>query len=82
MHRIQVHFATQAAALGKLVNVEAMTEIIHIAAVRGPLHLVSRTSQNCRSDAAGSGLLKVSELKGDAIILIEAHSGMHILCYC
>ena len=40
MHRI-VHCATQAASFGDLVNTEAMSEIIHRIAVRGPQHLPS-----------------------------------------
>ena len=74
MHRI-VHCATQATALGDLCNVEAMAEIVHRWAVRGPQHLVSR------SDATGSGLLKVAERKEGARMLMEAHSGMHRLCH-
>ena len=62
MHRI-VHCATQAAALGDLVNVEAMAEIVHRWAVRGPQKLVSK------SDATGSGLLKVAERKEGARML-------------
>jgi hypothetical protein len=38
MH-IMVHCVTQAAALGDLINVEVMAEIIHRTAVRGPHHL-------------------------------------------
>jgi hypothetical protein len=68
MHRM-VHCATQAAAVGDLVNVEVMAEIVHRWAVRGPQHLVSR------SDATGSGLLKVAERKEGARMLMEAHSG-------
>jgi hypothetical protein len=75
MHRI-VHCSGQAAALGDLGNVEAMSEIVHRWAVRGPQHLVSR------SDAKGSGLLKVAERKEGARMLMEAHSGMHRLCMC
>ena len=74
MHRI-VHCATQATALGDLVNAEAMAEIVHRWAVRGPQHLVSR------SDATGSGLLKVAERKEGARMLMEAHSGKHRLCH-
>ena len=74
MHRI-VHCATQATALGDLCNVEAMAEIVHRWAVRGPQKLVSR------SDATGSGLLKVAERKEGARMLMEAHSGMHRLCH-
>ncbi len=53
-----------------------MADIVPRSAVRGPQHLVSR------SDAAGSGLLKVDERKDGARMLMEAHSGMHRLCYC
>jgi hypothetical protein len=74
MHRI-VHCATQATALGDLCNVEAMAEIVHRWAVRGPQKLVSR------SDATGSGLLKVAERKEGARMLMEAHSGKHRLCH-
>jgi hypothetical protein len=35
-----------------------------------------------RSDAKGSGLLKVAERKEGARMLMEAHSGMHRLCMC
>ena len=56
MHRI-VHCATQAAALGDLINTEAMSEIVHRLAVRGAQHLVSR------SYAAEPGLLKIAERK-------------------
>jgi len=75
MHRI-VHCSGQAAALGDLGNVEAMSEIVHRWAVRGPQHLVSR------SDSKGAGLLKVAERKEGARMLMEAHSGMHRLCMC
>ena len=70
MHRI-VHCATQATALGDLVNAEAMAEIVHRWAVRGPQHLVSR------NNATESGLLKVAERKDGARMVMEAHSGMH-----
>ena len=73
MHRI-VHCATQATAPGDLCNVEAMAEIVHRWAVR-PQKLVSR------SDATGSGLLKVAERKEGARMRMEAHSGMHRLCH-
>ena len=69
MHRL-VHFATQAAALGDLINTEAMSEIVHRLAVQGPQHLVSR------SDKTGPGLLKVAQRKESARVIMEAHSGM------
>ena len=46
-----------ACSLGDLGTVEAMAEIIHRWAVRGPQHLVSR------SYATGSGLQKVADRK-------------------
>ena len=62
-----VHCATQAAAVGDLVKVEVMAEIVHRWAVRGPQHLVSR------SYATGSGLLKVAERKEGARTVPYTH---------
>ena len=74
MHRI-VHCAAQAAALGDLINTEAMSEIVHRLAVRGPQHLVSR------SDATGPGLLKIAERKEGSRMLMEGHSGSCMLLF-
>jgi hypothetical protein len=74
MHRI-VHCATQAASLGDLVNTEAMSEIIHRTAVRGPQHLVSR------SDMTGPGLLKVAQRKEGSRMMMEAHTGLQLITH-
>ena len=52
-----------------------MAEIVHRWAVRGPQKLVSR------SDATGSGLLKVAERKEGVRMLMDAHSGKHRQCH-
>jgi hypothetical protein len=46
------------------------------------MHRIVHCSGQSRSDAKGSGLLKVAERKEGARMLMEAHSGMHRLCMC